>query len=105
MDEWGVKKEDQEVLKEILGTSCGICEAQEYLFLLTMHPKIGGFSLGWADRLRKSVSKKLPKDFKQLEKEYYENAKEKGLDKNLVDYVWKVLVATQRGYGLSQCKY
>ena len=105
MDEWGVKKEDQEVLKEILGTSCGICEAQEYLFLLTMHPKIGGFSLGWADRLRKSVSKKLPKDFKQLEKEYYENAKEKGLDKNLVDYVWKVLVATQRGYGLCQCKY
>ena len=62
-----------------------------------MHPKIGGFSLGWADRLRRSVAKKLPKDFKQLEQEYYENAKEKGLDKNLVDYVWKVLIATQRG--------
>ena len=39
------------------------------------------------------------------EKEYYENAKEKGLNKNLVDYVWKVLIATQRGYGLSQLKY
>ena len=102
MDEWGVKKEDQEILKEILGTSCGICEAQEYLFLLTMHPKIGGFSLGWADRLRRAVSKKKPKEFKELEKEYYENAKEKGLDKNLTDYVWKVLVATQRGYGLCQ---
>ena len=102
MDEWGVKKEDQEILKEILGTSCGICEAQEYLFLLTMHPKIGGFSLGWSDRLRRAVSKKKPKEFKELEKEYYENAKEKGLDKNLTDYVWKVLVATQRGYGLCQ---
>ena len=57
MDEWGVSKEDQEILKEIIGASSGICEAQEYLVLLTMHPKIGGFSLGWGDRLRKAVAK------------------------------------------------
>ena len=56
MDEAGLTLEEQEILKEILGVSCGICEAQEYLILLVTHPKIGGFSLGWGDKLRKTVA-------------------------------------------------
>lgn len=102
MDEYHVKSEDQEILKDILGVSCGICEAQEYLVLLTMHPKIGGFSLAWGDKLRKSVAKKSPKDFDLLEIEFFENAKKKNLDKNLVNYVWNVLIRTQRGYGFNR---
>ena len=35
----------------------------------------------------------------QLTKEYFETVKEKGLSKNLCNYVWNVLVATSRGYG------
>ena len=57
MTKYGLTEEEQNILKEILGISCGICEAQEYLVLLTMHPKIGGFSLKWADQLRKAVAK------------------------------------------------
>ena len=100
----GLTEEEQEILKEILSDSCGICEAQEYLVLLTSHPKIGGFSLGWGDRLRKSVARKNPKDFDQLEKEFYENAREKNLSKNLTNYVWQVLIMTQRGYGLNDIR-
>ena len=57
MNSMGLTEEEQDILKDILGVSYGICEAQEYLFLLVMHPKIGGFSLAWADKLRKSVAK------------------------------------------------
>ena len=102
MTEYGLTQEEQDILKNIVGVSYGICEAQEYLVLLTMHPKIGGFSLGWADKLRKAVAKKKPKDFLQLEAEYFQNAKEKGLSKKLVDYVWYVLISTQRGYGFNK---
>lgn len=102
MDNYGVKPEDQEILKEILGVSCGICEAQEYLVLLTMHPKIGGFSLSWGDKLRKAVAKKNPKAFEELQEEFFANAREKNLDRNLTNYTWNVLIRTQRGYGFNR---
>lgn len=102
MTDYGLTKEEQQILKDILSGSSGICEAQEYLVLLTQHPKIGGFSLGWGDRLRKSVAKKKPKDFLQLEKEFFENAEEKNLSPNLTKYVWNVLISTQRGYGFNR---
>ena len=102
MTEYGLTNEEQDILKDILGISCGICEAQEYLILLTMHPKIGGFSLKWADQLRKAVAKKSPKDFDKLEKEFFQNMKDKNLSENLCKYVWYVLIYTQRGYGLDQ---
>ena len=61
----------------------------------------GGFSLTWADRLRKSIAKKSPKDYEKLTKEFFEITEEKGCSKNLCDYVWNVLIATSRGYGFN----
>ena len=102
MSDYGLSVEEQNILKNIIGISFGICEAQEYLVLLTQHPKIGGFSLTWGDRLRKAVAKKKPKEFLQLEQEFFENAKEKHLSEKLTEYVWKVLINTQRGYGFNK---
>lgn len=102
MSSMGLGEEEQEILKEIVGSSYGICEAQELLFLLVMHPQIGGFSLAWADKLRKSVAKKSPKDFENLQREFLLNAQEKNLSNNLVQYVWFVLIFMQRGYGFNR---
>ena len=102
MSDYGLTEHEQELLINILGTSYGICEAQEYLVLLTQIPEAGGFSLSWGDRLRKAVAKKKPKDFIQLEKEFFDNAKEKNLSPNFVNYIWNVLIATQRGYGFNK---
>ena len=102
MNRAGLTQEEQNILKEILSVSSGICEAQEYLVLLVTHPLIGGFSLDWGDKLRKAVAKKKPKDFIQLEKEFFENAEEKGLSQNLVNYVWYSLIYQQRGYGFNK---
>ena len=102
MNKAGLTQEEQNILKDILSVSSGICEAQEYLVLLVTHPLIGGFSLDWGDKLRKAVAKKKPKDFMQLEKEFFENAKEKGLSKNFVKYVWYSLIYQQRGYGFNK---
>lgn len=59
MTDAGLIKEEQDILKDMLGISYGICAVQEIMMLLVMHPKIGGFSLSWADRLRKAVAKTL----------------------------------------------
>ena len=102
MRDAGLTEEEMNILKGILGVSYGICEAQEYLVILMQHPAIAGFPISWGDKLRKAVAKKKPKDFMALEEEYYKNAEEKGLSRNLINYVWKTLVSTQRGYGFNK---
>ena len=59
MDDAGLTKEEQEVIKKHLSTSCGVCIYQEQIMMLVMEPMIGGFSLNWADKLRKAVAKLL----------------------------------------------
>lgn len=102
MERWGLTPEERALLHEQLDTSYGICESQEGFMTLVQTPECGGFNLTWADRLRKSIAKKNPKEFDQLTEEYYNNIKEKGLSYNLCNYVWKVLVAYSRGYGFNK---
>lgn len=99
MDRYGVSKEGQKVLEKILGISYGLCIQQEQFMMLVQQPEIGGFSLLWADKLRKSIAKKSPKDYEQLTKEFFEETTKKNCEKALCNYVWNVLIAMNRGYG------
>lgn len=99
MSRYGLTPQEQELLKPILSSSYGLCEAQEIFMELVQIPECGGFSLDFADALRKSIAKKDPAGYLKLEEEYFKTVKEKGLSSNLCNYVWKVLIATSRGYG------
>lgn len=101
MDSYGLTKEEQKILEPVLKISYGICESQERFMMLVQIPECGGFDLNFADRLRKSVAKKRPEEYKKCEKEYFERVQELGLSKNLCNYVWNVCVATSRGYGFN----
>jgi DNA polymerase-3 subunit alpha len=101
MASYGLTKQEQAVLEPIVKSSYGICESQEKFMQLVQLPECGGFPLGWADRLRKSIAKKNPAEYEQLTKEYFANVEEKNLSYNLCNYVWNVLVATSRGYGFN----
>lgn len=98
MDKYGLTEHEKEVLKPIVGNSYGIAECQEKIMLLVQLPECGGYSLGWSDKLRKSVAKKDPAQYEALQKEFFENAKEKNLSMSLCLYVWNVLVSMSRGY-------
>ena len=102
MNQWGLTSEEQALLHNELDTSYGICESQEGFMTLVQKKECGGFDLTWADRLRKSIAKKNPKEFNQLTEEYFENCEKKKLSKNLCNYVWKILVAYSRGYGFNK---
>ena len=102
MDNYGLTKREQELLEPVVKISYGICESQEGFMQLVQMPECGGFDLTWADRLRKSIAKKNPAEYEKLTKEYFENARKKGLSSNLCNYVWNVLVATSRGYGFNK---
>ena len=102
MARYGLTKEEQRLLEPVVKISYGICESQEGFMTLVQMPECGGFNLTWADRLRKSIAKKNPAEYEQLQKEYFEQVKEKNLSYNLCNYVWNVLVATSRGYGFNK---
>lgn len=46
--------------------------------------------------------KKKPEEFNKLAEEYFRVTAEKGLSKNLCNYVWNVLVSTSKGYGFNK---
>lgn len=101
MNNYGLTKAEQRLLEPIVKQSYGICESQEKFMSLVQLPECGGFNLTWADRLRKAIAKKNPAGYLELQKEYFQTVEEKGLSKNLCNYVWNVLVATSKGYGFN----
>ena len=102
MERYGLGEEELNILKPVLGMSYGLCIAQEQFMELVQLPELGGFSLTWADKLRKSIAKKNPKDYDALTKEFFEVTKEKGINQKFASYVWNVLIAMSRGYGFNQ---
>ena len=56
---WGLTEKEKEILEPVLGMSYGLCIAQEQFMELVQLPELGGFSLTWADKLRKSIAKFL----------------------------------------------
>ena len=99
MEKYGLGAHEREILEPVLGMSYGLCIAQEQFMELVQLPELGGFSLTWADKLRKSIAKKNPKDYDALTKEFYNVTKEKGIDQRFAHYVWDVLIAMSKGYG------
>ena len=99
IEKYGLTSREKDILEPVLGMSYCLCIAQEQFMELVQLPELGGFSLTWADKLRKSIAKKNPKDYEALTKEFFEVTKEKGVDESFAKYVWNVLIAMSRGYG------
>lgn len=97
----GLNKSQRELLHKELDLSNGLSITQEQFMQLVQLPECGGWDLQWADRLRKSIAKKNPKEYEKLTKEFFEGIKEKGCDEQFCKYVWNVQVALSRGYGFN----
>ena len=102
MNKYGLTEQEMEILEPVIKISYGICESQEGFMQLVQIPECGGFDLNFADKLRKAIAKKNPAAYEELQEEYFKITDEKGLSKNLCNYVWNVLVATSRGYGFNK---
>lgn len=101
MVNYGLSDTEKQLIREYLTISCGICECQESMMSLLLEPTVAGWSLAQVDKVRKSVAKKNPKEFKDLTEQFFQNAADKKLSKNLTNYVWNVLVMTQKGYSFN----
>ena len=101
MIQYGLTDEERAILHRELDISDGMSITQEQFMQLVQLPECGGWDLQWADRLRKSIAKKNPKEYEQLTVEFFARVKEKQLSEKFCSYVWNVEVALSRGYGFN----
>ena len=97
----GLTEEDRKIMHRELDISDGMSITQEQFMQLVQLPECGGWDLQWADKLRKSIAKKNPKDYDALTKQFFDNVKEKGLNEKFCNYVWNTEIALSRGYGFN----
>ena len=99
---YGLTDKEKKILEPVVGISYGLCIAQEQFMELVQLPELGGFSLTWADKLRKAIAKKNPAAFDELTKEFYTVTEQKGINQKFAHYVWDVLISMSKGYGFNQ---
>ena len=101
MFDMGLTAEERAIMHRELDISDGMSITQEQFMQLVQLPECGGWDLQFADKLRKSIAKKNPKEYDALTKQFFDNAKEKGLSPNFCNYVWNIEIALSRGYGFN----
>lgn len=97
----GLNDEQRAILHRELDISNGLSITQEQFMKLVQLPECGGWDLQFADKLRKSIAKKNPKEYEALTQQFFDGVKEKKLDQNFCDYVWNTEIALSRGYGFN----
>ena len=102
MIKYGLNEEQRKLLHKELDISNGLSITQEQFMKLVQLPECGGWDLQFADKLRKSIAKKNPKEYEEITEKFFQNVKEKGLDARFCHYVWDEEIALSRGYGFKK---
>lgn len=101
MQNYGLKREEIEVLEPYLRPLYGVADSQEVAMQLTMDPKIADFSVTEANNLRRAIGKKDYFVLEETKKMFFEKGREIGTRQALLDYVWFIQLARQFGYSFS----
>ena len=97
----GLNQHQKQLMHSMFDYSNGISAQQEDLYQLMRCDEIVGYSFGQADKLRKAVAKKNPKDYDAFEEQFWKDVKERGSDLNLCRYIWNEMVKPQKGYSFN----
>lgn len=103
MKMYGLTDEEMEVMKKHLGKSYGIASTQESAMRLSMDKKISGFSLTYANKLRKAIAKAYAKDIiKPLYDKWMNDGIELGNREVFLNYVWQTCIVPMLSYSFSE---
>lgn len=102
MRDFGLSEEHIKILEPHLLPLYGVADTQEAAMKLAMDPKIGGFTIGQAHKLRKAIAKSYAKDLLEGIKKLFYSAADRGIDKVLLDYVWEMQFKPMFDYSFSQ---
>lgn len=86
-------------LEPILKSTYGVIVYQEQVMQIVQ--KIGGFSLGGADLVRRAMGKKKIDEMLRLKKEFADGAQKQGYDRAKAEDLWELIVKFA-GYGFNK---
>lgn len=98
MDDFGVPKDEQEILKKYLLIYSGLCITQSTTMAILMDKNVCNFTMKEADRARKSIAKRNEEALKETEEKLYSKGKGCGRSKAFLDYLWKVQIEMSKAY-------
>lgn len=101
MYRYGLTADEIKVLEKYLKEKDGVAESQEVVMQLSMDPQISGFDMGEANKLRKTIAKKVFKDIEKVHELFNTKGRALGTSQNLLDYVWNVQFKMSFGYSFS----
>jgi DNA polymerase-3 subunit alpha len=101
MKQFGLKPNEIEIMKKHLSQDYGVCSTQEGMMMISMDKNIAGFDVVESNILRKGVAKKIGDVYEKAHKLLYEKGQANNASKRLLDYVWDIQIAMQKGYGFS----
>lgn len=102
MEQWGLNRHEQEIMKKHLGPLYGVADTQESIMEMSMDSEISGFDVVLANKLRKSVAKKKKDLIAAVHDKFYKKGSELGTSEALLNYVWGQQIKRQLGYSFSK---
>ena len=79
----------------------GVADTQESVMLLAMDKRLTNFSVAEANKLRKTIAKKISRDIDSMKDFFFTKGKENNCSFSVLNYLWSVQFARQLGYSFS----
>jgi len=101
MEQYGLSKQEQDILKKYLSYCYGVSATQEDVMQLVLDKNISNFTMQQANRIRKGISKKSPKIIKEMKELFFSEGKKINTSEKMLQYIWDTQIQTQCGYSFS----
>ena len=101
MRDYGLTEEEIKVLEKYLKDKDGVADSQEVVMQLSMDPHISNFTMEEANKLRKTIAKKVFKDIEKVHQLYLTKGTEAGTSMKMLTYVWDKQFKLSFGYSFS----
>lgn len=108
MEDYGLTKEEMEILKKYLLSNYGLAAEQEDIMEISMDKHVANFTLKEANKLRKAVAKKKYDVLMEAKKMFFEWGEKAGSRELFLTYIWDYCIMLQANYAFSRnhtCPY
>ena len=101
MDDYGLTKEEQKVMKEHVGYTMGVCPTQEQAMAISADKRVAGFTVPEQNKLRKAIAKPKGAALSEVEDLFFSKGQSLGTSKSLLRYIWNTQYAPMFSYAFS----
>lgn len=101
MEEYGLTKEEQQIMEEHIGHTMGVSPVQEQAMALSGDERIAGFDVPEQNKLRKAIAKPRGAALEEVQSIFFQKGRALGTSDKLLHYVWDTQFTPMLNYAFS----